>query len=62
MAKHYIYGMRLRGFSPGCQPMDGLISAEYDASGRYHSILTYGRELTEEELEGYELDRICESD
>lgn len=23
--ERYVYGMRLRGFSPMCQPMDGLI-------------------------------------
>lgn len=23
--KEYLYGMRLRGYSPGCQPMEGLL-------------------------------------
>lgn len=51
----YKYGMRLRGFSMGCQPMDGLIEWE-DTDGKYWSILTYCRELTVEEQEHYSLD------
>mgnify|MGYP003299554918 CR=1 FL=1 len=50
------YGMRLRGFSIGCQPMNGLIKREDDTSGEYHDILVYDRELTEKELVEYELD------
>ena len=50
------YGMRLRGFSIGCQPMEGLKGAEEDAAGRYHNILTYDRELTAQEVAEYELD------
>ena len=52
------YGMRLRGFSIGCQPMKGLEKADDDPTGKYHSILTYSRELTQEELQEYELDEI----
>ena len=52
----YKYGMRLRGFSIGCQPKDGFIRREDDASGRYYDILVYDRELSEQELEDYELD------
>ena len=59
--KEYYYGMRLRGFSPGCQPMDGLKRAE-DGKGKYHSILVYDRVLSEKELRDYELDYIdCEN-
>jgi len=54
----YQYGMRLRGFSIGCQPMKGLVSAEDDETGRYHSILTYNRELSEDEVRDYELDEL----
>lgn len=54
----YKYGMRLRGFSIGCQPMRGLDRREDDDTGRYHDILIYNRELTEDELRDYELDRI----
>lgn len=54
----YLYGMRLRGFSIGCQPMHGLVDRQDDATGRYHDILVYDRELTEKELKDYELDFI----
>ena len=52
----YRYGMRLRGFSPGCQPMEGLIKVRGDITGKYHNILYYCRELTDKEVEDYELD------
>lgn len=54
----YKYGMRLRGFSHGCQPMKGLLKAEDSTDSRYYSILRYNRKLTEEELRDYELDLI----
>ena len=54
----YVYGMRLRGFSPLCQPMYGLVDVEIDRSGKYYNILIYSRELTEEEVRDYELDYI----
>lgn len=54
----YKYGMRLRGFSIGCQPMDGFIERQDDARGKYHDILIYNRILTTEELKAYELDYI----
>lgn len=50
------YGMRLRGYAPGCQPMDGLIEGYDDPGGTYHSILVYGRKLTDQECADYELD------
>lgn len=56
----YIYGMRLRGFSIGCQPRDGFIDREDDPSGRYYDILVYERQLTKKELEDFELDFISE--
>ena len=52
------YGMRLRGFSIGCQPMEGLLGREDDITGRYHDIIVYDRELTDEEVRDYELDRL----
>ena len=54
----YRYGMRLRGFSPGCQPMNGLDHVEDDTTGRYYNILVYNRKLTEEEVRDYELDSL----
>ena len=56
MDSFYAYGMRLRGFSPGCQPMNGLVERKDDPSGRYHDILIYDRQLTEKELNDYEMD------
>ena len=54
--KEYKYGMRLRGFSPGCQPKEGLLRREDDNMGDYYDIVVYNRPLTEKELSGYELD------
>jgi len=51
----YLYGMRLRGFAPGCQPMNGLLDCR-EGFGRYHNVLVYSRRLTEEEIRDYELD------
>ena len=60
METHYIYGMRNRGFSIGCQPMDGFVERQDDTSGLYHDILVYNRKLTQEELDEYELDWIVD--
>lgn len=57
MKKLYAYGMRLRGFSPGCQPMQGLVR-RVDSSGKHFCILIYDRPLTEKEMRDYELDAI----
>lgn len=57
----YKYGMRLRGFSLGCQPKDGFIVREDDPSGRYYDILVYERPLTMEEIMNYELDYLKEN-
>lgn len=54
----YTYGMRLRGFSPGCQPMTGLVERRDDPKGKYHDLLLYDRELSEKEMQDYELDYI----
>ena len=54
----YRYGMRLRGFSPGCQPMKNLVSREDDMSGRYYDILVYSKPLTDAEMSAYVLDYI----
>lgn len=56
--KEYRYGMRLRGFSIGCQPMQGLDHAEDDPTGKYYNILVYNRPLTEQEIKDYELDEV----
>lgn len=56
----YKYGMRLRGFSIGCQPKEGFIERLDDMSGRYYDVIVYDRPLTQEELDAYELDIISE--
>lgn len=53
----YKYGMRLRGFSPMCQP-HGVIRREDDTTGKYYDIIVYDRKLTEKEINDYELDEI----
>lgn len=59
----YYYGMRLRGFSPGCQPMDGFVLRCVDLHDeRYYDILLYDRKLTEKELRDYELDFMKEAE
>lgn len=52
----YEYGMRLRGFSPGAQPKEGLLYVWDDINGKYWCILEYDRELTEDEVRNYDLD------
>ena len=58
------YGMKLRGFSIGCQPMKGLEDWRDCAPGeygdKYYSVLTYKRELTDKELNDYDLEEIEE--
>ena len=51
------YGMRLRGFSPGCQPR-GVIRREDDPMGRYWDIIVYDHQLTGKELIDYSLDEL----
>lgn len=56
----YKYGMRLRGFSIGCQPMEGFLRREDDPTGRYWDVLVYDRLLTDRECKAYALDYIGE--
>ena len=55
--QEYLYGMRLRGYSPGAQP-SGVIDGRDDPSGKYYDIIAYGHPLSEKECEDYELDYI----
>ena len=52
------YGMRLRGFSIGCQPREGFVERVDDPDGRYWDIIVYDRPLSDAEIEGYDLDFI----
>ena len=56
----YAYGMRLRGFSIGCQPMNGFVERCDDLTGKYYDILVYDRKLSDQELCDYELDDLNE--
>lgn len=56
----YKYGMRARGFSIGCQPMDGFYKRLDSSDNRWFDILVYTRELTEQEVKDYQLDKIEE--
>jgi hypothetical protein len=58
----YAYGMRLRGFSTACQPMQDLIEVLEDTSDTFYNILLYGRKLSEVEISSYELTYIGEID
>ena len=51
----YAYGMKLRGFSIGCQPKDGFLERIDDTSGTFYDILIYNRNLSEKEINDYEL-------
>ncbi len=53
----YIYGMRVRGRGFGCQPND-FIDVRNDEKEKYYDILSYERELTNEEILKYSLDFI----
>ena len=57
----YLYGMRLRGFSIGCQP-SGVLKRMDDVSGKYWDIIAYERKLTDAEILDYDLDYIGESE
>lgn len=56
----YFYGMTHRGFSPGCQPMSGLLERVDDFTGRYYDVLVYDHELDERELNAYELEFVAD--
>lgn len=51
----YIYGMKLRGFSPGCQPSEGFVERREDTNGRYWDLLVYNRLLSFKEERNYDL-------
>lgn len=56
MERGYAYGMRLRGFSPGAQPMGTFLDRIDDPTGKYHDILIYAVKLKEETATQYDLD------
>lgn len=46
---NHLYGMRLRGYSPGCQPKEGLVERRDSPIRRYYDVLVYDHQLTEKE-------------
>lgn len=54
------YGMRIRGFSVGCQPMEGFIERLDSRSDDYYDIIVYDRELTDDEIRHYSLTPLTE--
>lgn len=56
----YVYGTRLRPPDIGCVPKEGLKEvsfAEFESVGRhYWGTASYDRELTQEEMEQYDMD------
>lgn len=58
--KYYSYGMKLRGYSIGCQPKEGLVKRIDCLNEEYYDILIYNRPLTEEEIQKYDLEKIKE--
>ena len=57
-ANRWYYGMRLRGFSIGCQPKEGFYERVDDPDNRYWDIIIYDRPLTDKEIDDYDLDFI----
>ena len=56
---YHLYGMKLRGFAPGCQPMEELVDwNDCEPGDPYHSILLYRRELTPEEIKQCDLEEL----
>lgn len=51
----YKYAMKYRGFSIGCQPIQNLIEAQEDPTGKYYNILLYSEPLTPEQIQSYQL-------
>ena len=56
----YIYGMRLRGFSIGCQPMNGFVKRLDPPKGKYWDLIAYNRKLDEREIRAFDLDFVRE--
>lgn len=57
----YVYGMRERGFAPGCQPLDGLVKS-ISGNRTYYDLIVYNRRLTDAECRQYELDYLLSVD
>lgn len=56
----YKYGMRLRPVGMGCQPK-GFVKFD-ESDDRYWNVLYYNRELSQDEVNNYELDYLGEEE
>ena len=52
---YYVYGMRLRGYGPGCQPMQNLIHVK-KGDKQYWNYLVYSVKLPQKMEHHYDLD------
>lgn len=50
---NYLYTLKYRGVSPGCQPSDFV--RFYNDNKHTYEVLVYDRELTDDEIANYEL-------
>lgn len=53
--RYYHYGMRLRPFGIGCQPKEGFVERRDDSSNLFWDIIVYNRELSNKEVDDYDL-------
>lgn len=60
--KKYLYGMRLRPFGIGCQPKEGFVERRDDSSNLFWDIIVYNRELSNKEVDDYDLKYLGEED
>ena len=64
MTKLYVYGMRLRPFSIGCQPKEGFVERRDSSTAWYGSeywdYIVYDRKLSDAEIWHYSLDYLGE--
>lgn len=51
----YLYGMRLRPFSIGCQPKEGFVERRDDPTNSFWDLLVYNRQLSNKEVDDYDL-------
>lgn len=55
----YKYGMRLRPYGMGCQPMENYVCCDDGATAdgwRYHNFVYYTKRLSEKDADHFDLD------
>lgn len=58
--KLHVYGMRSRGYAPGCQPKGVIAWRDCEENECYHSEIAYVNKLLQKEERQYELDYLGE--